>query len=125
MQAAQSGPPGRLTRPGDNLSVRNPFSHRSTDEEQLDRALSTEGVRTGSPPAMLAFRALPALVIAGPTPERQRHPILASLMPALDTAFGLEHPVLFPDPIAALVTKLEEALDTLPAEADFVFLEAA
>jgi hypothetical protein len=74
---------------------------------------------------MLAFRALPALVTAGPAPDRPRHPILTSIMPALDTAFGLEHPVLFPDAIAALVAQLTAALDAEPAEADFVFLEAA
>jgi len=74
---------------------------------------------------MLAFRALPALVTAGPAPDRPRHPILTSIMPALDTAFGLEHPALFPDAIAALVAQLTAALDAEPAEANFVFLEAA
>ena len=74
---------------------------------------------------MLAFRALPALVPAGPAPERTRHPILTSIMPALETAFGLEHPSLFPDAIALLVAELADALDALPVEADLVFLEAA
>lgn len=74
---------------------------------------------------MFALRALPALVPAGPAPERQRHPILTSIMPALDSAFGLEHPVLFPDEIATLVAKLTATLDALPAEDEFAFLEAA
>ncbi|MFC6792626.1 hypothetical protein ACFQE0_25575 [Methylobacterium komagatae] len=74
---------------------------------------------------MLAYRAFPALVSTGPAPERQRPPILVSIGPALDTAFGLEHPVLFPDEIASLVAKLCTILDaTAPAE-DFLFLEAA
>ncbi|MGC5780487.1 hypothetical protein [Methylobacterium sp. NFXW15] len=74
---------------------------------------------------MLAYRAFPALVSTGATPERQRPPILASIGPALDTAFGLEHPVLFPDEIAALVVRLTEALDALSTEDTFAFLEAA
>lgn len=74
---------------------------------------------------MLAFRAVPALVPAGPAPERQRHPILTSIMPALDLAFGLEHPVLLPDEIATLVAKLATVLDAPLPEADFVFLAAA
>ena len=74
---------------------------------------------------MLALRAFPALVPPAPTPERPRHPILASLMPALDTAFGLEPAVLFPEAIAALVTRLTAVLDAAEAYADMEFLEAA
>lgn len=74
---------------------------------------------------MLAYRAFPALVSTGPAPERQRPLILASIGPALDTAFGLEHPVLFPDQIAVLLVRLTEALDALEAEDAFAFLEAA
>lgn len=76
-------------------------------------------------PTMLAIRALPVIVPPSPAAERPPHPILASIMPALDTAFGLEHEVLFPDTIAAVVAKLTAVLDALPVEADFVFLEAA
>ncbi len=74
---------------------------------------------------MLALRAFPALVPPIPTPAHPRHPILASLMPALDTAFGLEPAVLFPDAIATLVERLTALLDEAPVEAEFGFLEAA
>ncbi len=74
---------------------------------------------------MLALRAFPALVPPTPTSERPSHPVLASLMPALDTAFGLEPAVLFPDAIAALVERLAAVLDAMPVESEFGFLEAA
>jgi hypothetical protein len=79
---------------------------------------------------MLAIRALSLLAPseAPPMPEWVPHPILASLMPALDTAFGLEPAVLLPNEIAGLAAALEAALDTLSREVaseDFAFLEAA
>lgn len=73
---------------------------------------------------MLAFRASPADAQPGPTPDRPRHPILTSILPALDTAFGLESPDLFPEEIAGLVASLAAVLDA-ETQADFVFLEAA
>jgi hypothetical protein len=74
---------------------------------------------------MLAIRALSVLVQTGPVPERVRHPILASLQPALDTAFGLEPAVLFPEAIAALVDQLTAVLDAPPVLPEVAFLEAA
>lgn len=77
---------------------------------------------------MLAYRALPVVVPSGPAPERSRHPILASILPALDTAFGLEPAVLFPERIALLVEALTAALDAPaqePALSEFDFLQAA
>ncbi|MCJ2015734.1 hypothetical protein [Methylobacterium sp. J-076] len=78
---------------------------------------------------MLASWALSATVQAGPEPEPPpRHPILTSILPALETAFGVEHPALFPEAIAALVERLTERLNTVPDETEFasvVFLEAA
>jgi hypothetical protein len=79
---------------------------------------------------MLAIRALSLLAPseAPPMPEWSPHPILASLMPALDTAFGLEPAVLLSDEIAGLAAALEAALEALspePADEGFAFLEAA
>lgn len=79
-------------------------------------------------PTMLAIRALPIIVPPSPAPERSRHPILTSIQPALDTAFGLEPAVLFPERIAELLAALTAALDGIPAEpalAEFDFLQAA
>ena len=77
------------------------------------------------PFTMLAIRAFTALVPPVPAPEPSRHPILASVVPALDTAFGLESAVLFPEAIAALVARLTAVLDAAEAYADMEFLEAA
>jgi hypothetical protein len=77
---------------------------------------------------MLAIRSLPVLAVTTPAPERPRHPILTSILPALDTAFGLEPAVLFPEAIAALVERLAAVLDappTAPILTAFDFLEAA
>ncbi len=74
---------------------------------------------------MLAIRALSVLVQTGPVPERVRHPILASLQPALDTAFGLEPAVLFPEAIATLVDRLAAVLDAPAVFSGVEFLEAA
>ncbi len=74
---------------------------------------------------MLALRAFPALVPPTPAPEQSRHPILASVMPALDTAFGLEPAVLFPPEIAALMERLTVVLNEAEAYAAVEFLEAA
>ncbi|GJD33764.1 hypothetical protein [Methylobacterium aerolatum] len=74
---------------------------------------------------MLAIRAFPALVPPSPASETPRHPILASIMPALDTAFGLEPAVLFPPEIAAWVARLTAVLDAVEAYAEVEFLEAA
>ena len=74
---------------------------------------------------MLALRALPVLVQTGPVTERARPPILASLQPALDTAFGLEPAVLFPEAIAALVDRLTAVLDAPAVFPEVEFLEAA
>lgn len=74
---------------------------------------------------MPASRALSALAEASPAPERAPHPILASIMPALDTAYGLESSELFPDEIAALVVRLTVALDLAEIASEVVYLEAA
>jgi hypothetical protein len=74
---------------------------------------------------MLAIRAFPALVPPAPIPEHPRHPILASIQPALDTAFGLEPAVLFPPAITAWVARLTAALDAVETYAEVEFLEAA
>lgn len=44
------------------------------------------------------------------------HPVLRSLVPAIETTFGIEHESLFPDEIQALVEALRAGCEPLPID---------